>query len=146
MDKTDLSTRSISELHEDLREGRLTAVGIAERVIENYARRDEALGAYKTFDPEALRAHAEVADAAFAGAGLIEYSFAEPRFHPTTQTRADPSIHFRHRRHANVAWCDGHVEPRQDFRSIERNVYRANPEAMRVGWFGPEDNSLFDLD
>ena len=66
MDSADISTRSIEALHADLRDGRITAVGIAERVIENYDRHDEALGAYKTWDPDALRAQAEVADAAFA--------------------------------------------------------------------------------
>jgi len=66
MDSADINTRSIESLHADLREGRITAVGIAERVIENYARHDEALGAYKTWDADALRAQAQVADAAFA--------------------------------------------------------------------------------
>jgi len=66
MDTDDISIRSIEELHNDLRAGRITAVGIAERAIENYQRCDSALGAYKTWDPEALRAQAQVADAAFA--------------------------------------------------------------------------------
>lgn len=66
MSTDDLSTRSIETLHDDLRDGRITAVGIAERAIENYADRDEALGAYKAWDPEAFRAQAQVADAAFA--------------------------------------------------------------------------------
>jgi len=66
MSTDDLSTRSIEALYDDLRAGRITAVGIAERAIENYGNRDEALGAYKTWDPEAFRAQAEVADAAFA--------------------------------------------------------------------------------
>lgn len=66
MDSADISTRSIEALHADLRDGRITAVGIAERAIENHGRRDEALGAYKTWDPDALRAQAQVADAAFA--------------------------------------------------------------------------------
>jgi len=57
-----------------------------------------------------------------------------------------PSIHFRHLRRANVAWVDGHVTERDDFWSVTGNAYGADPEAMNVGWFGPEDNSLFDLD
>ncbi|MHC4717499.1 MAG: type II secretion system protein [Planctomycetota bacterium] len=57
-----------------------------------------------------------------------------------------PSIHFRHLGSANVGWCDGHVGGREDFRSIPINVYGANPEQMGVGWFGPDDNSLFDLE
>lgn len=63
---SDISDRSIEEIHADLRAGRITAVGLAERAIENFARHDRALGAYKTWDPEALRAQAQVADAAFA--------------------------------------------------------------------------------
>jgi aspartyl-tRNA(Asn)/glutamyl-tRNA(Gln) amidotransferase subunit A len=66
MDSADIGTRSIEALHADLRDGRITAVGIAERAIENYDRHDAALGAYKTWDPDALRAQAQVADAAFA--------------------------------------------------------------------------------
>ncbi|KPK78920.1 MAG: hypothetical protein AMJ81_14380 [Phycisphaerae bacterium SM23_33] len=57
-----------------------------------------------------------------------------------------PSIHFRHLDRVNVGWCDGHVADRDDFRSIPSNVYGANPQQMMVGWFGPNDNSLFDLD
>ncbi|MGD8810755.1 MAG: amidase family protein, partial [Gammaproteobacteria bacterium] len=66
MDSADISTRSIEALYSDLRDGRITAVGIAERAIENYARRDEALGAYKAWNADSLRAQAQVADAAFA--------------------------------------------------------------------------------
>jgi prepilin-type processing-associated H-X9-DG protein len=50
-----------------------------------------------------------------------------------------PSIHFRHRGHANVAWCDGHI-------SAERMTLSDGPsmEEFEIGWFGPPDNSLFD--
>ena len=57
-----------------------------------------------------------------------------------------PSIHFRHLDSVNVGWCDGHVTGRDDFRSITSNVYGANPQEVMVGWFGPDDNSLFDLE
>ncbi len=63
---SDLSDKSIEELHADLRDGRITSVGLAERAIENYERHDHGLHAYKTWNPEALRAQAQVADAAFA--------------------------------------------------------------------------------
>ncbi|MEM9685136.1 MAG: amidase, partial [Pseudomonadota bacterium] len=66
MASDEISSRSIEELYTELRDGRLTAVGLAERAIENYALNDNALDAYKTWEPEALRAQAEVADAAFA--------------------------------------------------------------------------------
>ena len=60
--------------------------------------------------------------------------------------RRSPSIHFRHRRSVNVAWCDSHVTGREDMHSVTSNPYGTNPEAMQVGWFGPDDNSLFDLE
>ena len=66
MASDDISSRSIEELYRELRDGRLTAVGLAERAIENHALNDNALDAYKAWEPEALRAQAEVADAAFA--------------------------------------------------------------------------------
>lgn len=85
-------------------------------------------------------------DAAFLqGDTLIEYSFAEPVFNissrapPRESFRAQPSIHFRHDGHANVAWADGHVtlEP------VRRHGTGGFAEA-NIGWFGPDDNSLFD--
>lgn len=63
---SELSARSIEDLQADLRSGKVTAVGLAERAIENYAAHGETLNIYKTWDPESLRAQAEVADAAFA--------------------------------------------------------------------------------
>lgn len=82
------------------------------------------------------------ADAAFLmGSGkrarLIEYSFAEPPRFASGGTPW-PSIHFRHRGRANVAWCDGHVTAE----SIERSDARSSDHAL--GWFGPDDNALFD--
>ena len=85
-------------------------------------------------------------DAAFAADAVIEYGFAEPRFHPTTATRADPSIHFRHRGRANVAWCDGHVDHHKRTFTWSSGLYLADPERLGLGWFGQrDDNSLFDL-
>ena len=82
------------------------------------------------------------ADAAFLdGSGpqaqLIEYSFAEP---PQFAGGGAPwpSIHFRHRGRANVAWCDGHVSSEPLARTDGRSAARA------LGWFGPDDNTLFD--
>ncbi len=62
----DFTELSIDSLSDALRSGRITALGIAERVIENYENHDSAFHAYKTWEPEALRAQAQVADAAFA--------------------------------------------------------------------------------
>ncbi|MGD2109644.1 MAG: prepilin-type N-terminal cleavage/methylation domain-containing protein [Phycisphaerae bacterium] len=85
-------------------------------------------------------------DAAFAGAQLIEYSFAEPRFHPQFGTRADPSIHFRHHKLANVAWCDGHVTSERRTFTWSSGFYPGDPDRADLGWFGKkDDNRLFDL-
>ncbi|MFQ5489818.1 MAG: prepilin-type N-terminal cleavage/methylation domain-containing protein [Phycisphaerae bacterium] len=87
------------------------------------------------------------ADAAFAGAKLIEYSFAEPRRFPQFGGRPDPSIHFRHRGGANVAWCDGHVDRRKRTFTWKSGFYPTDPDRLGIGWFGRlDDNSLFDLD
>jgi len=66
MTTSDLSDTSIEAIYADLRAGKITAVGLAERAIENFTRHDNALGAYKTWNPETFRAQAQVADAAFA--------------------------------------------------------------------------------
>lgn len=85
-------------------------------------------------------------DAAFVSRGLIEYSFAEPRFHPQFGTRADPSIHFRHDELANVAWCDGHVTSEWRTFTWSSGFYRGDPDRFDIGWFGTsDDNRLFDL-
>jgi len=88
------------------------------------------------------------ADAAFAADELIEYSFAEPRFHPNRPTlRMDPSIHFRHRDSAIVGWADGHVDARRRTLVWTSGLYLADPRRLNLGWFGSsDDNSLFDLD
>ncbi len=62
----DFTESSIESLSDALRSGRITAMGIAERVIENYEKYDSAFQSYKTWEPEALKAQAQVADAAFA--------------------------------------------------------------------------------
>ena len=82
------------------------------------------------------------ADTAFLqGSGskarLIEYSFAEPPRFAGGGTPW-PSIHFRHRGRANVAWADGHVSAEP----LERTGARG--AAQGLGWFGPDDNTLFD--
>ena len=82
------------------------------------------------------------ADAAYLnGSGsrakLIEYSFAEPPRFAGGGTPW-PTIHFRHRGKANVAWCDGHVSAE----ALERTDGRSATHAL--GWFGPDDNALFD--
>jgi prepilin-type processing-associated H-X9-DG protein len=84
------------------------------------------------------------------GTSLIEYSFAEPPFaifggQLMTDFYMSPSIHFRHANHVNVGWADGHTdaEPMAPFDAA--NAYGVDPATLRLGWFAPIDNSLFDL-
>lgn len=92
------------------------------------------------------------ADTAFAGVvqGVIEYSFAEPRFHPeylAWAARADPSLHFRHRGRVQVAWGDGHVDGRPRTFSYQSGWYAGDAVAAGLGWFGEaDDNGYFDLE
>ena len=82
------------------------------------------------------------ADAAYllgggANARLAEYSFAEPPRFAGGGTPW-PTLHFRHRRRANVAWCDGRVTAED----LARTDPRFAPH--HLGWFGPDDNRHFD--
>ncbi len=92
------------------------------------------------------------ADTAMANNGttLIEYSFAEPPFtvfggQVMTDFHLSPSIHFRHRGHADIGWTDGHAgaQPMAGVETI--NAYGVDPSALHLGWFEPVDNTLFDL-
>ncbi len=87
------------------------------------------------------------ADTAFASNSLIEYSFAEPRFHPKYPAyRADPSLHFRHAKTANIGWVDGHVDSQRLVFSASSGYYPLDPASVDIGWSGQaDDNSLFDL-
>ena len=82
------------------------------------------------------------ADAAFlqgsgAKAKLIEYSFAEPPRFADGGTPW-PTIHFRHRGRATAVWCDGHATSEFPERTSDRSAEHV------LGWFGPDDNTLFD--
>jgi prepilin-type N-terminal cleavage/methylation domain-containing protein/prepilin-type processing-associated H-X9-DG protein len=91
-------------------------------------------------------------DTAFAGVavGVIEYSFAEPRFSPEYlhyHARLDPSLHFRHGRQARIAWCDGHVSAERRTFTWQSVFYEGNADRWGLGWFGPDDdNGPFDLE
>jgi len=88
------------------------------------------------------------ADSAFGGdEGVIEYSFVEPAFWPDmVGARPDPSIHFRHRGRAEVVWLDGHVSGERMTFTSWSGLYRTDPARVGIGWFGPEDNGLFDYE
>lgn len=85
---------------------------------------------------------------------LIEYSFAEAPFFTGSYTgsytgAASPSTHFRHGGSANVLWLDGHVSGRAlsfsgSTLSYAGFVSEADNVAQNIGFFGPQDNSLFD--
>ena len=79
---------------------------------------------------------------------LVEYSFCEPPYAVIDgvqqQGHMSPSLHFRHVKLACVAWCDGHVSAERMSFTIPYNAYRVNNAQFNVGWFGPDDNSLFD--
>ncbi|MDX2116019.1 MAG: type II secretion system protein [Planctomycetota bacterium] len=86
------------------------------------------------------------ADTAFAGAGLIEYSFVEPPFWPDFPgARPDPSVHFRHSGRAGVVWLDGHVDLRKMAYTQRSGFYPLEPGPLGIGWFGDVD-SLSDFD
>lgn len=96
---------------------------------------------------------------------FIEYSFAHPPFWewfiqtlrvfpeaadmPGLQGRPNPSIHFRHYGNTNVCWADGHVssETMELSAPYVTHAVMDDQESARqaLGWFGPDNNSLFDL-
>ncbi len=92
---------------------------------------------------------ADTALAASAG-GVIEYSFAEPRFHPEylrQRARPDPSLHFRHAAAVTAAWTDGHVSPQRRTLTWQSGLFEGDAAAAGLGWFGmSDDNGFFDLD
>jgi prepilin-type processing-associated H-X9-DG protein len=63
--------------------------------------------------------------------------------------RPSPSIHFRHNGFSNVSWCDGHITKETMDLSAPYVTHALMDEEetteMALGWFGPDNNSLFDL-
>jgi prepilin-type processing-associated H-X9-DG protein len=82
------------------------------------------------------------ADAAMARGGLIEYSFLVAPL-DTDGNPTSPSIHFRHRKQANLAWADGHVTSQPMDWTYPTNVYNADNARFNLGFVGPRDNRLF---
>jgi prepilin-type processing-associated H-X9-DG protein/prepilin-type N-terminal cleavage/methylation domain-containing protein len=81
-------------------------------------------------------------DAAIANPNLIEYSFVTAPL-DSDGNPTSPSIHFRHRGQANIAYVDGHVAARSMDWTYPVNVYGADNRKMKLGYVGPRDNSLF---
>lgn len=85
------------------------------------------------------------------GKSLIEYSFVEPPFtvyngQPAAGFYMSPSIHFRHRDQANVGWADGHIDRRRMATFDDKNAYGVRSADMKLAWFEPINNTLFDLE
>lgn len=80
---------------------------------------------------------------------LIEYSFAEPphfvMYGYVSSRYAKPTIHFRHRQKANVAWVDGSVDSRK-IAKFNNNAQSLTSYNMKLSWFEPIDNTPFDLE
>ena len=81
-------------------------------------------------------------DTAFPRAnGLQEYPYCEPFRSIDAAGRLrgvlSPSVHFRHARHANVAWCDGHVSAELPSQLGTSNYYGGDAAKWKIGWFGP---------
>jgi len=94
------------------------------------------------------------------GNGVIvtEYSLCEPPWAqenpglpgpPINTDQSSPSIHFRHRGRASVAWADGHVTA--ESMTFSGESYGLSTQQVQtagmggVGWFGPDTNALFQV-
>jgi prepilin-type N-terminal cleavage/methylation domain-containing protein/prepilin-type processing-associated H-X9-DG protein len=81
----------------------------------------------------------------------LEYSFAEPPYFVSggnpivSWGYASPSLHFRHRKMANIGWVDGHIGVNKMAKFDSKNGYGVRSSDVMLGWFGPIDNSMFDL-
>jgi hypothetical protein len=99
-----------------------------------------------------------------SGAGVIEYSFIEPRWWPDVPGhRPDPSMHFRHGGTASgpgvatVILLDGHARALRRALAWSSGMYGESTTDPRTGWpeplvrghaasADPDDNALFDYE
>ncbi len=98
-------------------------------------------------------------DAAYmtsSGASIVRiaYSFCEPPYWEMgpgipLSMMPDPSIDFRHRGKTNVVWADGHASSEKITFSVSYQTHGMiqgdQAKAQGIGWFGPQNNSLFNL-
>lgn len=78
------------------------------------------------------------------GGGLVETDEAVPYrsvIPGGLGERLTPTVHFRFRGKALIAWADGHISfeaPNQEVAN-DWNVYGENNEEYKLGWFGPTE-------
>lgn len=82
------------------------------------------------------------------GDSIQEYPYSEPPFWDfgdgPTEWRPSPSVHFRFRGKALVAWCDGRVTAEEcDPREVGYNPHGGDAESQKLGWFGPDEENGF---
>ena len=78
---------------------------------------------------------------------LPEWAFSHPFYEPDGWgMRPDPTIHFRHNNQANVLWLDGHVDSQKMSFTVDKYLSHGagSPAVWDLGWFGPDDFTLFD--
>ena len=77
--------------------------------------------------------------------GVQEYPFAEPWQWVSPSGKLSgplsPSVHFRHRGKANVAWCDGHITAESPATLGGTNYYGGDDSKQKIGWFGPSEEN-----
>ena len=83
------------------------------------------------------------------GSGVQEYPYCEPPYWPDQYGnpagyRPSPTVHFRFRGQALVAWCDGHVSAeKMQERGDGDNPHGGDADAHHLGWFGPDAGNGF---
>lgn len=82
------------------------------------------------------------------GDSIQEYPYCEPPFWDfgggPTAWRPSPTVHFRFRGKALVAWCDGRVTAEaSDPRDLGINPHHGNAARHNLGWFGPDAQNGF---
>lgn len=81
--------------------------------------------------------------------GLQEYPYTHPPFWARSDgtprpQRPSPSLHFRARGKALVAWADGRVSAEiMEDRPHGYNPHGGDTQSHAFGWFGPDDNNGF---
>jgi prepilin-type N-terminal cleavage/methylation domain-containing protein/prepilin-type processing-associated H-X9-DG protein len=127
------------------------SVGVGSRTYKSNVSDDPMKSSMKTTEINNPAAKVMFTDTAFLqtypNIFFIEYSFCEPPKFVFNggggiieKGRPKPSIHFRHLGKAAVVWCDGHVS-NEEF-SFPASKQKES-ERFKIGWFGPDDNSLF---